>query len=334
MSGQIVQEIKLKEGVIKIHKEENGYFIKLKPFGDNLTNKTECITTYSIELIKKIVEYKGFAGLCDDIQRDQLYSYVQKPLENVIFSHLNKEEFAGKRILDFGCGAGNSTVILGRLFENSKIIGIELSEKNLRLAEIRKEFYKFDHIDFLVSKSGTELPDNIGNFDFIILNAVFEHLLPNERKNIFPLLWNKLNEGGSLIFNETPNRWFPVETHTTEGFPLINYLPDRFVHFLVNKYSKSRGNSNAGWTDLLRSGIRGGSIGEVLKLLNQTNAILLKPHKAGINDRISLFDKSLADERLSPFKRKVLLYALKVFKFVTGVSLVPTLSFVIKKETK
>ena len=67
-----------------------------------------------------------------------------------------------------------------------------------------------------------------GSFDLINLNAVFEHLLPAERRSLLPELWRRLANNGRLVLTETPWRWFPIETHTTSR-PLMNYLPDRLA---------------------------------------------------------------------------------------------------------
>ncbi len=324
-------EIQLPEGKVILLKQADGFNVKLESKTDNYIYKFECFTTYPIEIINKIIDIKGFCALCDEIQRDQLHSYIQKPLETVIFSHFVIDDFKGKRILDFGCGAGNSTVIIGRTFKESEVIGVELSSKFLELAEMRKQFYNLDNVSFRPSINGTDLPENIGNFDYIVLNAVYEHLLPIERKIVFHKLWERLKSGGSLIINETPHRWFPVETHTTEGFPLINYLPDRMVYYFVKRFSKKA--RNLSWSELLRAGIRGGSVKELMRILKikDTSASILQPSKLGIRDRIELFDKSLADDRLSRFSRKLLFLFLKLLKYTTGVILTPTLSFVIKK---
>jgi hypothetical protein len=34
------------------------------------------------------------------------------------------------------------------------------------------------------------LPADLGEFDFIMFNAVFEHLLPHERPKLLPLVWS------------------------------------------------------------------------------------------------------------------------------------------------
>ena len=321
----------MNENKVLLTKQGNLYKIELN--NNNAFIIKKCLISYPIELINKIIEIKGIESLCDDIQRDQKYSYIQKPLENLIFSHYDKQDFYKKRILDFGCGAGNSTVILGRILKKTEIVGVELDNKLLDLAEHRKSFYKLSNIKFCASKSGTELPADIGRFDFIFMNAVYEHLLPNERKIFFPTIWNLLNNNGSLLINETPHKWFPVETHTTEVLPFINYLPDKIVHFIVNNFSKRLKKEKFIWEQLLRSGLRVGSVKELTKILklNRCKFELLTPVKLGIKDRVELFNRSLEDDWLSPQKRKILYKILKLIKITTGIILTPTLTFVIKK---
>lgn len=63
---------------------------------------------------------------------------------------------------------------------------------------------------------------------------------------------------GVLFVTETPCRWFPVETHTTGGLFLLNYLPDPWALRVARRFSR-RGLQAADWNGLLRDGIRGGS---------------------------------------------------------------------------
>ena len=90
-----------------------------------------------------------------------------------------------------------------------------------RIARARAKFYGVDdRVEYIESTDPTKLPDGVGGFDFIILSAVFEHLLPNERVNLMPLLWDSLNVGGVIFINQTPHRWFPIEQNDlTSGEP-------------------------------------------------------------------------------------------------------------------
>ena len=92
----------------------------------------------------------------------------------------------------------------------------------------------------LIEMTNPMATDNFGSeFDVIQLNAVFEHLVPQERKKLMPDLWQRLRLGGYLVLTETPWRWFPIETHTT-GLPFVNYMPDRLALAAVRyRHSKS-----------------------------------------------------------------------------------------------
>ena len=89
------------------------------------------------------------------------------------------------------------------------------------------------------------------------MSEVCEHLVPNQRPTVMPLLWSTLKPGGILFIDETPNRHFFVETHTTR-LPLWNYLPAGTALRLARRLSK-RVDRDEPWEKLLRRGIRGGN---------------------------------------------------------------------------
>lgn len=320
------------EGIVSIESHGNINQIDVGAFSkDTYMGSSSCATRYPVDLIKKIVDVLGMAKLCDDILRDEDYSYVQKPLELAMFSYLEPGMFENKRLLDFGCGGGNATVVLGRMLPNTEIVGVEIVQSWVELANERKRHYGQDHLAFVHSRDSAGIPDHVGKFDYIVLNAVYEHMLPEERHSLIPKLWDLLNAGGVLFINETPHRWFPVETHTTKGFLLINYLPDSLVHFLVNRYSKRYPPKT--WEELLRLGIRGGTAHELLKILKDDghDPNLLLPTRLGMVDRIDVFMESLPEERLSRNARNLLRFMLKAFKGVTGLIFTPTIQLAIKK---
>ena len=107
------------------------------------------------------------------------------------------------------------------------------------------------------SPDPNELPADIGTFDFVHVGAVYEHLLPAERRRLLPQLWSVLKVGGVLFVNQLPHRFYVVEDHTT-GVPLLNFLPDRLAHKAATRFS-DRVADDATWPELLRAGIRGGT---------------------------------------------------------------------------
>lgn len=156
-------------------------------------------------------------------------------------------------------------MILARMFPDAEIVGVELEEKLLNIARARLEFYEYANVRLHTSPSGNELPHNIGTFDFVIMSAVYEHLLPQERKIVMPKVWSAIKPGGHLFLNMTPHRWFPIEHHTT-GLPFLNYFPAKLALPLTKKFSK-RTNPAENWETLLRCGIRGGTETEIVRIL-------------------------------------------------------------------
>lgn len=317
----------------------------------------ECVTSYPAELIEAILQVKGPAYLCDEIKRDEDPAYVQDRLENEIGYFIDLRELNGKRILDFGCGGGASTFCLARLVKNAEIVGVELDRELLSIAEARKKFYGCcggcdtpvvtgvlagrdaekmppwtaatttraflsTNTRFLLSPSGTSLPEGLGTFDFIVLSAVYEHLLPEERKPVLAMLWAALRPGGILFINQTPNRWFPVEQHTT-GLPLLNYLSDRLASSAARKWSK-RGLATDDWPTLLRKGIRGGSergIAHALTMGGAHDAEVMRPVRVGARDGIDLWFR-MSSPRFRMAKR-MLRGLFRCFARITGIYLVP-----------
>jgi 2-polyprenyl-3-methyl-5-hydroxy-6-metoxy-1,4-benzoquinol methylase len=280
------------EGTVEIEEQPGARrFVTARPHGNA---PISCPTTYPVDLIEAIVDVKGVAWVCDEITRDQDPESIQRFFEHDFLPYVSAAEFEGKRVLDFGCGSGASTMVLARMFPRSSIVGIELSPEYLDLARSRLRFHGYTNVEFCLSPSGTSLPADLGPFDFIVMSAVFEHLLPDERRTIMPRLWAHLAPGGRLLLNQTPHRFFPFESHTT-GLPFINYLPDRVAHF-VSRHFSARSLERESWEGLLRKGIRGATEREVLASLgpstNGARAALVAPRQPN-RDRVDVWYAAL-----------------------------------------
>jgi ubiquinone/menaquinone biosynthesis C-methylase UbiE len=109
-------------------------------------------TSYPVELIQRIMEIKSPAYLCDEIRREEDSNYIAHHIETTLFAHIAPEAFVGKRLLDFGCGSGASTVILARLLPHTEIVGIELNPLHLEIAHLRANHYRLENVDFYQSQ--------------------------------------------------------------------------------------------------------------------------------------------------------------------------------------
>ncbi|MHC4587305.1 MAG: class I SAM-dependent methyltransferase [Planctomycetota bacterium] len=307
-----------------------------------ISEKDKCIEThYPIELIQTILSVKGPYTLNDEIRREEDPLYTRACLENDIKAYVHETDFKNKRILDFGCGAGASSIILARMFPEAEIVGIDLSDQLVSLAQARKQYYQYDNLSFLCSPDSKRLPENLGKFDYVILSAVFEHLLPDERETVLQQIWSILTPDGILFINQTPYRYFPFEGHTTHLF-FISYLPDKLAHYCACKFSK-RIRKEETWNQLLRQGIRGGHPMEIGRILKKAETdfrpFFLKPCYLGFRDRIDIWYSGYAvciADKYPKVKniQQILKYVAKLIYFLSGIVFLPTVSVAIKKAQK
>lgn len=327
--------IELNSSNASVRIEERVYgkhVISVEPTGSLFVPVRTWETSYPLDLVEHVLRVKGPAYLCDEIMRDEDPLYVQHSFCWDLLSYVEENAFAGQRVLDFGSGSGASSVVLARMLPfTAEIVGVELKPEYIELARHRARFYGVDdRLSFHLSSGRNSLPADIGQFDYIIFSAVYEHLLPDERQTLLPLLWSHLRTGGVMFLDQTPYRWFPIENHTT-GLALINYLPDRLTLACARRFSK-RVTPNASWPELLRGGIRGGSPREIMGILNRDGrrAELLKPSRNGVRDRIDLWYRLSSTTRW-PITKKLMMWGFRVVKATTGITMIPDLSLAMQK---
>lgn len=95
-----------------------------------------------------------------------------------------------KKILDVGCGSGNSTHQLKKRWPNSEIIGIDNSK-----AMIEKARSLYDDTKFILQDVTDDL-SALGKFDIIFSNAAIQRIPDHE--NLIKSLYNSLEDKGVL----------------------------------------------------------------------------------------------------------------------------------------
>jgi SAM-dependent methyltransferase len=320
------------DAYVRIEERQAGKrMISVEPKGDLFIPFRNWETAYPLDLIEHILQVKGPAFVCDEIMRDEDILYVQHSFQWDILSYIEENAFAGRRMLDFGMGSGASSIVLARMLPAKEIIGVELVPEHVELARHRARFHRLDgRVMFFLSPDANSLPMGIGQFDYIIFSAVYEHLLPSERVVLLILLWSHLRQGGLIFLDQTPYRWFPVETHTT-GLPLINYFPDRLALACARRFSK-RVRTHESWPELLRRGIRGATVQEIMTVLNQDGrgGELLKPTRLNVRDHIDLWYR-LSSTTRKPLMKKLMMWCFRAVKATTGITMIPSLSLAIQK---
>lgn len=167
---------------------------------------------------------------------------------------------APMRIVDIGCGPGNSTLALKNRWPNAEITGLDSSPA--MIAQASKED---SDINWVCADAAGDLND-LGRFDVVFSNAVIQWI-PNHEV-LLPNLFSLLNSGGVLAV-QVPNttkmpvhltlqsiaqsekwrtRFFDVNTHSVFSAPyyydIVSRLSDHvdlwetnYYHMMVNHRS-------------------------------------------------------------------------------------------------
>lgn len=126
-------------------------------------------------------------------------------------------ELKTKRVLDFGCGTGATTVVLA--LNCGEVVAFDIDERATSICQRRLQEHGLMHkVEVSCAPDFTDIMGQMGTFDFILMNGVIEHIplsLVGLRKKILLSLFNSLKTSGYLYINETPNRLWPKDAHTT-----------------------------------------------------------------------------------------------------------------------
>lgn len=98
------------------------------------------------------------------------------------------------RVVDIGCGPGNSTEVLAARYAQAQVLGLDSSQDMVDAARKRLPQFQFDVADIGAWKDGP--------FDVILANAVLQWLPDHE--TLYPRLVACLAPGGSLAV-QTPD---------------------------------------------------------------------------------------------------------------------------------
>jgi SAM-dependent methyltransferase len=106
-----------------------------------------------------------------------------------------------RRVLDFGCGIGNSAPHLREAFPQAAITGVDVSEKSLAVA--RQRFP--GAADFIALDPGQPPPGPQDGYDLVFSACVFHHIEAAEHVAIFRRLRERIAPGGVMaIFEHNP----------------------------------------------------------------------------------------------------------------------------------
>ena len=138
--------------------------------------------------------YQSFAAVYDTFMDNVDYDGWSRR----IVSLLQKEGIAGGLVLDLGCGTGNMTMRLARA--GYDMIGVDLSEEMLQIAQEKKEEEGFDILYLQQDMCEFELYGTVGAV-ICVCDSLNYLLEPEEARCVFRLVNNYLDPGGIFLFD-------------------------------------------------------------------------------------------------------------------------------------
>ena len=142
------------------------------------------------------------------------------------------------RVLDFGAGDALSMVALLDLgirnVDGVDVVASEVDRGQKFLAEAGGDPARLLHVP---DTRRLPFPDRC--FDTVVANAVLEHIAQPRDAHIREV-WRVLRPGGHWLICETPNKYLPLDFHTT-GLMWVPWLPSS----LARRYALWRGRFSA-----------------------------------------------------------------------------------------
>ncbi len=157
----------------------------------------------------------------------EYYDRLREANESVAFSHWlhEYERFAGKRVLDVGCGNG---YVLSRYAQyGAAASGVDITQTGARLSHERFTYLGLRG-EFLVANA-EELPFKSGIFDCVCSMGVLHHT-PDTRRGVEEI-FRVLKPGGRLIvmFYHRDSALYRVR------FPLVRLTTGKTIQQLLNE---------------------------------------------------------------------------------------------------
>lgn len=154
-----------------------------------------------------------------------------------------------KRILDFGCANGHSTIRLARLNKDITFVGVDINPDMIDVAIDNLQSEQLTNLEF-VRLDITKKDIVMEKYDFIFAIRVFQNIeSPEMQKKIFDEIYNLLNKNGMFLYIESYINGYerlnndrvkmalpplPIHEHLT----LLNEDFDNYVSEKMNSLSR------------------------------------------------------------------------------------------------
>lgn len=188
----------------------------------------EYATRYSEKLVRMLIARKG-------VRRTPPYFRYKETRGDhflgPLFRFLRARRRTGLSVLEIGCSFGHITEWLAEQPEVKSVRTFDTDPEFVAMTRLKVEELGLRPVAEVALLSGEDtrrLPWADGAFDLVLALGVVEHLPLRSRRQQVDEYYRVLAPGGAIAVLDTPNRFFPLETHSV-GLPLVQWLPSRLA---------------------------------------------------------------------------------------------------------
>ena len=202
---------------------------ELRDLGDRRVLRVDghdYVTGYSERVVRMLIDRKGARRTPPYFEYKRTRGdHFLRPL----FRWLGNHRRNCLRVLEVGCSFGHITEWLAERPEIAEIYTFDTDPAFVDIVRAKREelgLKSLVEVRLLTSEETRKLPWSNGTFDLVLAIGVVEHLPERHRQAQVDEYWRVLARNGHIAFLDTPNKLFPLETHSI-GLPLVQWLPPR-----------------------------------------------------------------------------------------------------------
>ena len=186
-------------------------------------------TRYSARVVRLLVERKG-------ARRAPLYFPFKEERARLfldpLLRYLRERGARDLSVLEVGASFGHMTEYLAEQTEIAEIHCFDTDPAFVDIVRAKVEeqgLRTVKEVRLFGNDETRRLPWPAARFDLVLVVGVVEHLPARNRRAQVDEYYRVLAPGGHIAILDTPNRLFPLETHSI-GLPLVQWLPSRLAY--------------------------------------------------------------------------------------------------------